>query len=165
VPLPDHQPAPRADRPPRPDAVSTYRLAPHVVARLVGALLAAVGLLLVVLTLVAAVLRLPPAALLGCAAVGLAAVGAVAAYTWRGLTLVRLDGTGYRARVRRDVGARSARWTDVKDAVTAEVSGVPCVVIRLRDGRTTTIPVDLLAVDRDAFVTDVRARLLTRGAR
>jgi hypothetical protein len=33
------------------------------------------------------------------------------------------------------------------------------VVLRLRDGRTTTIPVQMLAVDREAFVRDVQDHL------
>ena len=57
--------------------------------------------------------------------------------------------TGYRvatgARRRRE---GRPRWTDVEDAVTASPRGVPCVVLRLRDGGTTTIPVQALAVDR-----------------
>ena len=54
---------------------------------------------------------------------------------------------------------KEAGWKDVEDAVTATARGVPCVVLRLRDGRTTTIPVDALAADREAFVRDLRAHL------
>ena len=36
---------------------------------------------------------------------------------------------------------------------------VPCVVLRLRDGRTTTIPVGVLAVDKDEFVRELQGRL------
>ncbi len=38
------------------------------------------------------------------------------------------------------------------------------VVLRLRDGRTTTIPVEMLAVDRESFVRDVQQHL-QRGTR
>ena len=37
--------------------------------------------------------------------------------------------------------------------------GVACVELRLRDGRTTTIPVGVLAVDRDRFVRELQDRL------
>ena len=40
---------------------------------------------------------------------------------------------------------------------------MPCVVLALRDGRTTTVPVAVLAADRDEFVARLRA--LLRGGR
>ena len=59
------------------------------------------------------------------------------------------------------VGVPAARWKDVKDVVSASVDAgagpTPCVVLRLRDGRSSTIPVDVLAADREAFVRDLRA--------
>ena len=51
--------------------------------------------------------------------------------------------------------------TDVEDAVTASRHDVPCVVLRLRDGRTTTIPVGVLAVDKEEFVREPQQRLQT----
>ena len=33
------------------------------------------------------------------------------------------------------------------------------VVLRLRDGRTTTIPVEMLAMDREAFARDLQEHL------
>ena len=59
----------------------------------------------------------------------------------------------------RGAGVKRARWADVAQASTAEVRGQPCVVLALRDGRTTTVPVGVLAGDRDEFVTRVRALL------
>ena len=43
--------------------------------------------------------------------------------------------------------------------VTATVRGHHCVVLRLRDGRTTTIPVAVLDARREVFVQDLRSRL------
>jgi len=63
------------------------------------------------------------------------------------------------------VGVDRGRWADVEDAVTTTVAGAPCVVLRLRDGRSTTIPVDVLAGDRDEFVQQVLAYLDRRGPR
>ena len=45
------------------------------------------------------------------------------------------------------------------EAVTATPQGLPVVVLRLVDGRTTTIPVTLLDVDREQFVRDLQAHL------
>jgi hypothetical protein len=59
----------------------------------------------------------------------------------------------------RGVGTPAARWKDVEDAVTTTVADSPVVVLRLRDGRTTTIPVEMLATDRDAFVRDIQEHL------
>ena len=66
---------------------------------------------------------------------------------------------GYRVQWVRGVGAASARWKDVEDAVTTTVLEAPVVVLRLRDGRTTTIPVEMLAMDREAFARDLREHL------
>jgi hypothetical protein len=43
--------------------------------------------------------------------------------------------------------------------VAASPRGIDCLVIRLRDGGTTTIPVTALAADRSVFATEVRAYL------
>ena len=59
----------------------------------------------------------------------------------------------------RGAGVTSARWVDVKDMATTTVAGGPCVVLRLRDGRETTIPVGVLGTDREQFVRDLRRRL------
>jgi len=73
--------------------------------------------------------------------------------------VVRLSEEGFRVRFVRGAGVKQGRWLDVVDAVTAEVAGSPCVVLRRRDGRSTTIPVEMLAGDRDAFVRDVQEHL------
>ena len=65
--------------------------------------------------------------------------------------VVHLDEAGYRVRLIRGAGVREARWKEVEDAVTATARDLPCVVLRLTDGRTTTIPVEALAADRDDF--------------
>ncbi len=75
--------------------------------------------------------------------------------------VVRLDRLGYEVRLVRGAGVKRARWADVAEASTADVRGVPCVVLSLRDGRTTTVPVGVLAGDRDEFVTRVRTLLHT----
>lgn len=66
---------------------------------------------------------------------------------------------GYRVRFVRGAGAHEARWVEVEDAVTRFVGDAPCLVLRLRDGRTTTIPVEALAIDREQFVREVQEHL------
>ena len=97
------------------------------------------------------------------ALLGLAAVAAGAWWAIRRAYVVRLDALGYQVRLLRGAGVKRARWADVAEASTAEVGGVPCVVLALRDGRTTTVPVAVLAGDRDEFVARLRAFL--RGGR
>jgi hypothetical protein len=73
--------------------------------------------------------------------------------------VVELDEEGYRVRMIRGAGVRAARWRDVEDAVAASPRGVDCVVLRLRDGRTTSIPVAAVDASREDFVEDLRAHL------
>ena len=54
---------------------------------------------------------------------------------------------------------REARWKDVEDATAPTVLNNRCVRLRLRDGRTTTIPVDVLQGSADAFVRDLQQHL------
>jgi hypothetical protein len=61
---------------------------------------------------------------------------------------------------------RAARWVDVEDAQTQTLAGSRCVVLRLRDGRRTRVPVDLIEGDRDDFVRELQDRLeLAHGRR
>lgn len=126
---------------------------------MLGVLIAATGLLVVLLTLLVGLLALPGAVL----TVGVVTAGAVVlAGVWfltRDLVVVRLDDAGYQVRWVRGAGMTRARWTDVEDVVAATHAGERCVILRLRDGRTTTIPVRMLAGVPDDFVKDLRAHL------
>ena len=73
--------------------------------------------------------------------------------------VLRLDETGYRVRALRTAEARSARWTDVLDLQTRTMSGARCVVLRLRDGRTTALPVDVIEGDPAALTETLTAHL------
>ena len=149
------------------DPTTEYRLAPGIVARSAGAALVLLAVIVVVVTIVSA------AAGWSLWVVGLVAAAGVAlllvAVWWavRRAYVVRLDQLGYQVRLVRGAGAMRARWADVADASTADVRGVSCVVLSLRDGRTTTIPVGVLAADRDEFVRSVggtAARLIRRSS-
>jgi hypothetical protein len=77
----------------------------------------------------------------------------------RRATVVRLDETGYTVRLVRGAGVRTGRWKDVEDVVARTIEGARCVVLRRRDGRTTTIPVGILAAPADEFVRDLQQHL------
>ena len=137
---------------------TTYRLAAPLAARVVGGALVVVAVLVLLATLLVAVLQWSTWLLLVIGVVGVAAVLATAVAVRR-RPLLSLTDDGYRVRWVRGAGVHAAAWSDVADAVTAAPGGVDCVVLRLRDGRTTSIPVAAVDADRDAVVTEVRERL------
>jgi hypothetical protein len=141
------------------DEPSVYRLAPLFVARLLGLALVGLALLLFVGTTVVAIAGLPLDVLVVAAGLGL---GAVIGFGWwlrARAWVLRCTDEGYRVRLVRGAGVAEARWTAVEDAVTAYRRDVACVELRLRDGRTTTIPVGVLDVDKEQFVAELQERL------
>ena len=136
-----------------------YGLAPALRARLMGAFLAAVGLLLLLVTVVVAVAHLPTAVLTAVVVLTLVAIFGLGFLLVRRWHVVRLDDEGYQVRFVRGVGRAQARWTEVEDLTTAVVSGTECVVLRLRDGSTSTVPVNLIEGDREEFVDELQRRL------
>jgi hypothetical protein len=146
-------------------ASSDYRLAPLVTARFVGLYLVLLAVVVFAATALVAVTGLPTISLVVLLATGLVGLFVLAWALRVRTSVVHLDATGYRVALVRGAGVKQARWSEVEDAVTASVRGFPCVLIRLRDGRTTTIPVQALAADPDAFARDVRDRLRAGGSR
>lgn len=140
---------------------SGYRLAPALAARVVGLALVGSAVVLLVATLLTVVFA-GPVWVVPLAAVSALALTGVLAVLTRRLPVLGTDAAGYRIHWVRGAGASSATWRDVTEAVAASPGGVDCVVLRLRDGRTTTLPVDALAVDRGTFVAEIREHL-TRG--
>jgi len=139
-------------------AASDYRFAPLQLARFVGGLLVALAVLVFVGTFAVAVLGLSLGAL---ALVTVVVVVAVVALIWwlRSVVVVRFDETGYRTRLMHGAGVTQAAWGDVREASTATVAGAPVVLLTLADGRRTTIPVSVLAVDQEQFVRDLQSHL------
>jgi hypothetical protein len=138
---------------------SDYRLSQPLIARLLGISLAALGLLVLLLTLVVGLLRLSAGVLGAGLVLAVAAFLAVGFVLLRGTPVVRLDDTGYRVRFIRGAGVSRGRWADVEDVVATTMDDERCVVLRLRDGRTTTVPVDALAGSADSFVRDLQEHL------
>jgi len=138
---------------------TTYRLAPALVARLVGrtlvTLAATVSILTVIGILAGAGWVLAGAATL----VGAVLVGAWAWYLARRAWAVRLTSRGYAVRALGGVGVTEASWSEVDEVLAASPGGTPCLVLRLRDGRTTRLPMPTLAADPDTFAHDVRRRV------
>jgi hypothetical protein len=141
-----------------PDA-SEFGLAPQLRARLMAAGLLGLGALLAVVSLLVALLGLPPDLIVVAAALVVGAIFVFGFLLVRRWYVVRVDAVGYQVRLVRGAGARRARWTDVQDVQTQTLAGSRCVVLRLRDGRTTTVPVDLIEGDREAFVRELQDRL------
>lgn len=124
-----------------------------------GLSLLGMGLLLVVVSLVVALLRLPPDIIVAVAALVVVAIFSLGFVLVRRSFVVRVDETGYEVRFVRGAGVKAARWTDVEDVQTQTLAGARCVVLRLRDGRRSTVPVDLIEGDREEFVRELQRRL------
>ena len=136
-----------------------YGLAPALRARLMGIYVVVIGLVVLVVTVVAVVADVPTSVITGLVVLAVLGIVVLAVLLGRRWYVVRLDDTGYRIRFVRGVGRAQARWTDVEDLTTAIVSGSKCVVLRLRDGQTSTLPVNLIEGDREEFVDELRRRL------
>jgi len=150
---------PPAPTRPTPDE---FALSPALRARMLGTGLTAIGVVLALGVLVTWLTGLPTAVITGL--VVLALIGVITLGLLLGVRrwVLRLDEEGYRVRALRSAEARSARWTDVLDLQARTVNGNRCVVLRLRDGRTTTIPVDVLEGD-STTLTDALSAHLDRG--
>ena len=138
---------------------SSYRFSGPFVVRLMGAGLAVVGVLVLLLVALVALFALPGAVLSAGVVLAVLAVLALGLAARRRAVVVRLDDTGYRIRYVRGAGVRQAAWKQVEDATAATIAGERCVVLRLRDGRTSTVPVGVLAVRPEAFVEDLQQHL------
>lgn len=136
-----------------------YRFSTALLVRSLGALLALVGILVLVAGLLVGVLELPEWVLTGAVVAAVLLVVAAGLLATRVSPLVHFDEAGYQVRWLRGAGVKQARWREVEDVVTATISGHDCVVLRLRDGRTTTIPVKVLDAPPAAFIAELRGRL------
>lgn len=138
---------------------SDYRVSPAVTVRFMGAFLVLVGVLVFVTAALVGLLHLPVDILSVTVVVALLLVVGVGFAASRLAILVRLDEIGYQVRFLRAAGVKQARWQDVEDVVSGFASGQPVLVVRLRQGGTTTVPVNLLAGSADDFARDVQRHL------
>jgi hypothetical protein len=124
-----------------------------------GAVLVLVGAVVAVLAVLVGALGVPTAVLTAGVVAAVVAVAGVGVLLARATSVVRLGDDGYSVRLLRRPGVRRARWRDVEDVVTATLSGHPCVVIRLRDGGTTTVPLTAVDASPEVFLRDLREHL------
>ena len=110
-------------------------------------------------TVAAVVWSWPPDLIVAVVVLGLVGVFGLAGWLRSRAYVVRFTASGYRVRFVRGVGVAEGRWDEVGEAATAHPRDVACVVLHRHDGTTTTIPVEVLAVDREQFADDVRRRL------
>jgi hypothetical protein len=126
---------------------------------MMGAGLAVAGLLVLVVLLGGLVFSWPTAVLSTVVVVAVLGVLVLAAVLWRLAPVVTLGEVGYEVRWVRGAGVRQGRWKDVEDVLATTVAGARVVVLRRRDGATTTIPVGILAGSPDDFVRDLQQHL------
>jgi hypothetical protein len=138
---------------------SAYRISSPLLVRILGVGLAAAGVLVLAVVVVGALLSWPVGTLLTVVAVLWVVLAALVLVVPRLAPVVRLDDVGYRVRWVRGAGVRNGRWKDVEDVVATTVADARCVVLRRRDGGSTTIPVDVLAGSSDEFVRDLQQHL------
>lgn len=139
--------------------VDDFSLAPGVRMRMIGLLLVGFALVVLVLSGLGLLLTWSPRVLFGTLGVSLAAVLVLALLLVRPRWVVRLDADGYRVRGMRSAGVRQARWSEVEDLRAVTLRGTPCLAVRLRDGRTSTLPAGLLAGGPDAVANRMREHL------
>ncbi len=126
---------------------------------MMGVALVLAGLLVLGVLVTGALLDWPAMVLTVVVVVVVLAVGGLAVSLRRLAPVVRLDDVGYEVRWVRGAGVRRGRWSDVEDAVATTMADGRCIVLRRRDGRTTTIPVDILGGSADDFVRDLQQHL------
>ncbi|QLQ09269.1 MAG: hypothetical protein HZY75_01350 [Nocardioidaceae bacterium] len=135
---------------------SDFRIAPAVTARFVGGILLLVGVIIFVTAALVVGFDLHPDILSVMVVLGVVTVVVLGFLVSRIGVLLTMDDVGYRTRWLRAPGAKQARWTDVEDVVTGFASEQAVLVIRLKDGQSTTIPVNLLAADSADLVKAVQ---------
>ncbi|WP_148616128.1 hypothetical protein [Nocardioides rubriscoriae] len=146
-------------------AVTDYRLAPAFAARLVGLGLVLLAVVAFVLTAASLALSWPADLVVVVVVVGLLAVLGTGTWLRSRAYVVRLTDSGYHVRFVRGVGVAEGRWDEVTEVSAAHPRDVPCLVLDRHDATTTSIPVEMLAADRQQFADDVRARLERAGRR
>ena len=136
-----------------------YRLAPTVQARLLGAAVVGLALLVFAGTAVVIAAEIDFAWLFIPLVVGVAAVIGFGWWLRNKAYVLRASAQGYRIAFVRGAGVREARWADIQEAVTTTPGGTPCLELRLKKGGTTTIPVTIMGIDRERFVRELQGYL------
>lgn len=136
-----------------------YRLAPAVTARLVGLAFVLLALSTFAMTALVLTAGWAPDLIVLLLVVELTVVFGVAGWLHARAYVVRLDDVGYSVRLVRGAGVKDGHWSEVTEAVAAHPHDIACLVLHRTDGTSTSIPVAMLAVDRDDFAREVGSRL------
>ncbi len=156
---PDRRARPRA-RPSSPPLEPTvYRLAPALAARFIGSALVGVALVMFLVTAVVAIAGLPPDLLAVPLVLGVVGVFVLGWWLRSRAWVLRLDAEGYAVRLVRGARTTDAAWADVVEVATTTLRGAPCVVLSLEGDRSTILPVQAVAHDRDDLVRELQRRL------
>lgn len=137
----------------------TYALTPALRARLMGAGLAVIAVVLLLATILVSVFNINDIVMLVLVVLVLVAITVLGSLLSKRFYVLRLDEIGYQTRFVGGVGAKQARWVDVLDLGVVTIEDARCAQFRLRDGRLTTIPVDVLQADPEELVREFQRRL------
>ena len=139
-----------------------YSFDPVVAARFVNRLAVALGVLLLVVVGATVALDLGSILVLTVAlAVGLTTM-VLSHLVRRRPWVLRIDERGYQVRFVRSAGVMTAPWRDVAQVGMQRFDGEPCVVLGLRDGRSTVVPAALLSPGPQTLMADIESRLTGR---
>lgn len=127
--------------------------------------LVGIALFLLAATLIVAVLHISTVVMLILVVLVPVAITVLASLLSKRFYVLRIDDLGYRTRFVGGVGAKQARWVDVLDLAVLTVEEDRCVQFRLRDGRRTTIAVDVLQTDPEELVCEFQRRLAAANGR
>jgi len=136
-------------------AESTYRLGAAHLLRLAGTIVIGLGLLWIVGTFLA--IPGPLRVVLAIVTIGVLVTLVVAAV--RPPRILTMDEAGYRVRWVRGSGRASAAWREVEGVTNRRVGTAELMVVELRDGTSTTVPLTLLGPAHLAAQREVHERL------
>ena len=122
------------------EAASTYRLGVAHLVRIAGTFVIGLGVLWVVATLLGVGGARPG----GLALLTIGVLVGLALAFARPPRILSLDETGYRVRWVRGAGRTRATWREVENVTSRQVGGTALMVVELKDGTTTTVPLTLL---------------------
>lgn len=146
-------------------STKTYALTPALRVRLMAAGLIAIALVLLAATVLVLALNINDLVMLALVVLVPVVVAVLASVLSKRFYVLRLDDIGYQTRFVGGVGAKQARWVDVLDLGVVTIEGARCAQFRLRDGRMTTIPVDVLQTDPEELVREFQRRLTAASGR
>lgn len=137
----------------------TYALTPALRARLMAFGLVGIALVLLAVTVIVMAFNVNDVVVLVMVVLVPLTIAVLASLLSKRFYVLRVDEIGYQTRFVGGVGAKQARWVDVLDLGVVTIEDARCAQFRLRDGRMTTIPVDVLQTDPEELVREFQRRL------